>query len=248
MSRPRALVTGGLRRVGRQIALTLAQAGCDLIVTTRRDADGTGIVEEAAEHGAAVAIRRLDPGDPEQTEVAANTIVKEFDRIDILVHNASNYFPTPLTEASPGPALDLYKVNALSPLLLTKHLAPKLAASPLPGRGAVISMVDIHAMGRPRSGFAPYAMAKAALVEMVRSLARELAPEIRVNGVAPGVVAWPDEGYESDEASQETYLGRVPLARPGTPTDAAETVRWLAFNAHYTTGQIIRVDGGRWLT
>ena len=82
---------------------------------------------------------------------------------------------------------------------------------------------------------------------MVRTLARELAPAVRVNGVAPGVVAWPDQGRDADEASQQAYLARVPLKRAGTPEDAAEVVRWLALNAHYTTGEIVSVDGGRWL-
>ena len=88
-------------------------------------------------------------------------------------------------------------------------------------------------------------MSKAALVEMVRTLAIELAPEVRVNGVAPGVVAWPEEGYESDADAQRRYLKRVPMKRAGTPEDAAEAVRWLALEARYTTGEIVRVDGGR---
>jgi pteridine reductase len=108
-------------------------------------------------------------------------------------------------------------------------------------------MVDMHALGRPRMGMSAYAMSKAALVEMVRSLARELAPAVRVNGVAPGVVAWPESGYEADRAMQQRYLERVPMKRAGTPEDAAGAVRWLALEAPYVTGEIIRVDGGRWL-
>jgi pteridine reductase len=106
-------------------------------------------------------------------------------------------------------------------------------------------MCDIHAMGRPRKGFAPYSMSKAALAEMVRSLARELAPEVRVTGVAPGVVAWPEEGFESDPAAQAAYLRRVPLGRSGTPQEAAEAVRWLAMDATYVTGLVLPLDGGR---
>jgi pteridine reductase len=106
-------------------------------------------------------------------------------------------------------------------------------------------MADIHAMGLPRSGFSAYAMSKAALVELIRSLARELAPRVRVNGVAPGVVAWPEEGYEADEEAQRAYLKRVALERAGTPEDAAAAVAWLALDATYVTGQVIRLDGGR---
>lgn len=137
------------------------------------------------------------------------------------------------------------RVNALAPLLLTKHLAPLLTRSAMPGGGCVVCMCDIHAMGRPRTDFAAYSMSKAALAEMVRSLARDLAPGARAVGVAPGVVEWPDEGHESDEDSQQAYLKRVPLERAGTPEDAAEMIRWLALEATYVTGQVIPLDGGR---
>ncbi len=113
------------------------------------------------------------------------------------------------------------------------------------GGGAVVAMGDIHAMGLPRSSFAPYAMSKAALVEMVRSLARELAPRVRVNGVAPGVVAWPEQGYESDESAQAAYRRGVPPAGAGTPQAAAAAVAWLPLEGTYVTGQILRLDGGR---
>ena len=124
-----------------------------------------------------------------------------------------------------------------------------LGASEMRGGGSIVAMCDIHAMGEhglPRSrDFAAYAMSKAALAEMVRTLARELAPRVRVNGVAPGVAAWPDTGHESDAAAQQAYLGRVPLGRAGTPEECAEVVRWLALDATYLTGEIVRFDGGR---
>jgi pteridine reductase len=168
-------------------------------------------------------------------------------RCDVLVHNASVYGPTPLEMMSAETAQLFWKVNTLAPLLLTKLLAGRLAESTLPGGGAVVAMADIHAAGRPRRGFAAYSMSKAALVEMVQTLARELAPKVRVNAVAPGVVAWPEDGKES-EADKQAYLKRVPLERAGTPEEAAEAVRWLALEAHYTTGQVVRVDGGRFLS
>jgi pteridine reductase len=138
-----------------------------------------------------------------------------------------------------------YRVNAIAPLLLSKKLAGALSRSDLPGGGSIVAMADIHAMGLPRPGFIAYAMSKAALVEMVRALARELAPKVRVNGAAPGVVAWAPGEYEGNEAAQRAYLSRVPLERAGTPEDAGAVVRWLALEARYVTGQIIRVDGGR---
>jgi pteridine reductase len=136
-------------------------------------------------------------------------------------------------------------VNAVAPLLLTRGVVALLRESPLAGGGSVVCLCDIHAMGHPRKGFSAYAMSKAALAEMVRGLALELAPRVRVNGIAPGVVAFPESGYESDAAMQERYLKRVPLGRSGTPEDAAGAVTWLALEAAYVTGEIVRVDGGR---
>lgn len=244
-TRPVACVTGGARRVGRAIALELARRGCDLAVTYRRSGDAAGrLLGDAAAFGASVRVDRLELDDPEEVE-AYGAALGASSRVDILVHNASLYASTPLADQTAEGALRMFRVNALGPMLLTKQLAARLAASPLNGGGAVVGMADIHAMGLPRSGFAGYAMSKAALVEMIRSLARELAPRVRVNGVAPGVVAWPEEGHESDERAQEAYLKRVPLGRAGTPEDAAATVAWLALDAAYVTGQIIRLDGGR---
>ncbi|MBZ0173377.1 MAG: SDR family oxidoreductase, partial [Phycisphaerales bacterium] len=133
----------------------------------------------------------------------------------------------------------------LSPLALSAALAGALASSPLPGRGAIVAMLDIHAEGLPRAGHAAYAMSKAALGAMVRSLAVDLAPSVRVNGVAPGVVAWPEVGPEADPTMQERYLSQVPLGRAGAPQDAAGAVAFLALDAAYTTGHVLRVDGGR---
>ena len=248
-ARPIALITGAAKRVGRATALALAGAGLDVVVTYRSsDADARAAKAQIeGDHGVTVSLERLDLDDPQGAERWAGALAARLPRLDVLVHNASNYFPTALDETTAERASALYRVNALSPLLITKHLAPLLARSDRPGGGSIVCMGDIHAMGRPRSGFAAYAMAKAAVIEMTRSLAVELAPAVRVNALAPGVVKWPDEGYESDEASQQRYLSRVPLARPGEPADAAEVVRWLALDAHYITGIIVPVDGGRTL-
>jgi len=246
--RPTALITGGARRVGRATCLAFARAGCDLVVTYRTsEAEAESLVAEAGGHGASVRLERLDLSDLDETGALGKRLAADLPRLDVLVHNASIYQPTPLADLTPDEALRHYRVNALAPLLLTRDLAGRLAESPLPGGGSVVAMCDMHAMGRPRKRFSAYAMSKAALVEMVRTLARELAPRVRVTGVAPGVVAFPDEGHESSEAEQQAYLSRVPLERTGTPEDAAETVRWLALEARYVTGEIVRVDGGRWL-
>ncbi|MBS0195567.1 MAG: SDR family oxidoreductase [Planctomycetes bacterium] len=247
--RPIALVTGGARRVGRAIALALAKSGCDVVFTyNSSEDDARQLLGDLRKLGAECFAHRVDLLDLNAVDLFAAFLIEGIPRLDILVHNASVYTPTPLHDFAPEEAEQQFRINALAPLLLTSRLIPMLRESTLSGGGSVVAMVDIHAMGRPRRDFSAYAMSKAALAEMVHSLARDLAPHVRVNGVAPGVVAWPETGHESDEASQVKYLRRVPLERQGTPEDAAEAVRWLALDAKYTTGEIIRVDGGRWIT
>ncbi len=246
--RPIAVVTGGARRVGKAICTSLARAGCDLVLTYNTSVEAareTAI--ELTKLGAAVRLVRLPLEDLDAVHRAGTMLARDLPRLDVLVHNASVYGPTPLPMISAETALLFWKVNTLAPLLLTKHLAGRLTESTLPGGGAIVAMADIHATGRPRKEFVAYSTSKAALVEMVQTLARELAPKVRVNAVAPGVVAWPEGGTES-EAAKQAYLKQVPLERSGTPEEAAEAVRWLALDAHYTTGQVIRVDGGRFLS
>jgi pteridine reductase len=247
-NRPLALITGGVKRVGLAIGRTLAAYGCDLIITYRSQAhEAKAAAEELQRYGASVRTYRLDLDDLPAVDRAGELLAGELRRLDVLVHNASVYQPSPLAGLTPEAVMSSYRVNAAAPLLLTRRVAPLLAGSSLSGGGAVVAMCDMHVLGRPRKEFVAYSMSKAALVEMVRVLARELAPAVRVNGVAPGVVAFPESGHESTAEMQEKYLSRVPLRRSGTPEDAAEAVRWLAFDARYTTGEVVRVDGGRWL-
>lgn len=249
MSRPLALVTGGARRVGRAICLELARAGCDIALTYRRSADdAAATAAEVRQLGAAAQLFELDLADTSGIARACDSLAAGFARCDVLIHNASTYEPSPLKTLSPDRLMRDYAVNALAPAMLSRAFANHLSASTLPGGGAIVAMVDIHALGEhglPRKDFLSYAMSKAALMELVRSLARELAPRVRVNAIAPGVVAWPESGHESDAAAQAAYIKRVPLQRAGTPDDAAATVRWLALDAHYITGQVVRLDGGR---
>ncbi|MFN0012706.1 MAG: SDR family oxidoreductase [Phycisphaerales bacterium] len=255
--KPVAIVTGGTKRVGAATVRALAAAGCDVVITQR---GGNASDGASAVHAASV---ELDLSDLAAVERVGRELAHALPRVDVLVHNASVYAPTPLLSVSADEALAHYRVNALAPLLLSRTLAPRLSASALtcagPGAGgacvpiggAIVCMCDIHAMGetgRPRREFSAYSMSKAALLEMMLVLARELAPRVRVNAVAPGVVAFPDTGHESDAAAQARYLARVPLGRSGTPEEAAAAVRWLALEAGYCTGQVIRVDGGRALT
>lgn len=246
--RPLAMVTGGARRVGRAICLELARAGCDVLFTHRQSADDARtLIDELRALNAAAKTDQLDLNDCDAALRWGESVAAREPRVDVLVHNASVYAPTPFESLDAAEALRHYRVNALSPLLLSRAMAPALKRSALPGGGSVVAMCDMHAMGRPRAAFSAYSMSKAALIEMVRTLARDLAPRVRVNGVAPGVVAFPEEGYESDPDAQRRYIERVPLKRAGAPEDAATVVRWLALDATYVTGEIVRVDGGRWL-
>ncbi len=246
--RPLALITGAARRVGRACALELARSGCDIIFTYHSsEPDAESLAHELAGLGAEASFHRLDLSDLAAVEAFAAERADVLGALDVVVHNASVYEPSPLEEVTHESVLRQYRVNAAAPLILTARLAPLLRGSSLPGGACVVALADIHAMGRPRRNYAAYAMSKAALAEMVRSLARDLAPDVRVNGVAPGVVAWPESGDESDPDVQARYLRRIPLARAGQPDDAARAVRWLALEATYVTGEIVRVDGGRWL-
>lgn len=242
--RPIALVTGGAKRVGRAICLALAQRGLDILTTTHTTPPDD-LLRDLATRGAAAAALPLDLSDPQRVHAQAAALARDLPRLDVLVHNASTYEPSPLGALDPGQSARQMSVNALAPLALSAALAPLLAASPLPARGAIVAMLDIHAADQPRAGHAAYAMSKAALGALVRSLAIDLAPAVRVNGVAPGVVAWPDSGPDADPAMQARYLARVPLARAGTPDDAAAAVAFLALDAAYTTGHTLTVDGGR---
>lgn len=245
---PIALITGGARRVGREVALELARAGCDIVLTCLKSYDeGSALAREISAMGRTVWLKELDLAQPQAIAALADELSRTLPRLDILVHNASLYGPTPLEDLDPADAAAMYQVNALGPLLLTARLRTILADSPLKGGGCVITLTDIHAQGRPRRNFSSYLMSKAALDEMVECLARDLAPSIRVNAVALGVVAWPEADAEMSADEQRRYLKRIPLGRPGEPSDAASAVRWLALSAPYVTGATIRVDGGRWL-
>lgn len=249
-ARPLVVVTGAARRVGRAIALELAGVGCDLVLTYRNSADDMARTADEACRAAEDADRTIDcrtieadfDAAPHDWSAVAEAVA---DRpLAGLVHNASSYASSPFGAITADEAMRHYRVNALAPLLGTQQLADRLRGSTLPGGGAVICFSDIHALGRPRRNFASYAMSKAAANQVIHSLARDLAPDVRVNGIAPGVIAWPDDTAAEE---RQAYERRTPLQRSGSPDDAARLVRWLIFSAPFITGEIIRVDGGRWL-
>lgn len=253
-TRPIALITGATRpgRVGAACAEVFATAGFDLVLPTRSQAAPPN-ASALGQAGAATWSPTLDLADANALDAFSIDAARRLPRLDVLVLNASEYFSTPLPSLQIAETERLFRVNALAPLLLARGLAPLLAQSPRPGGGAIVAMSDVHALGgggqtaQPRRDFIAYAMSKAALAEMIIVLAKELAPSVRVNGIAPGVVGFPETGFESDAAMQARYLERVPMRTAGTPANAAEAVRWLALDAVYCTGVILRVDGGRGL-
>lgn len=228
-----ALITGGARRVGRAIARRLAKDGFHVAITYNNSkADAQLVADEIG----GVAIQ----ADLTKPELAISQIadgLASFDRLDVLVNNASLFEPTLLAHIDLELPRRLMAIHYESPLLLCKLFADRLRAS----RGHVINMVDAM-IERPAPQYIAYCASKAALWNLTLSLARELATEVTVNGIAPGVVEWPPN-YPQDE--KDKIMKRTPLGRVGSPTDVAETVHFLATTGTYITGQIIRLDGGR---
>jgi pteridine reductase len=238
-ARRTALITGGARRVGRHVALHLAERGWDVAVTYRRSARDASALAERVEGlgGECVLIEADFTNPPAAAAHVADIVSGRFARLDLLLHNASLYERGRLLETDHAQLRRLLAVHAETPVLLTQHLAHRLRAA----GGSVIVMSD-EQLDRPAPAYAAYSLSKAALENAVRSLARELAPEVTVNAISPGVVDWPDD-MPAD--ARERYLKRVPLARAGTPRDVANLVEFLCTGGRYITGQIIRLDGGR---
>jgi pteridine reductase len=243
----RALITGASRRVGRAIAVELAHAGFDLALTYRADRDGceeTARIAVDAARSAGMSVH----ADVAQLDLNAAAAVERFAQmaaaqpLDALIHNASTYRETPFGAITEADFAEMYRVEVVSPALLTQALAPALRRARLPIGGAVVFFSDIHALGRARPNFTPYLVAKAAVQSLAAQMAVELAPAVRVHCIAPGVIAWPD-GFPED--AKPTILSRTPLARAGTPDEAAKLVRFLVLEASYLSGDTIRIDGGR---
>jgi pteridine reductase len=241
--RPVALITGAGKRVGAVIARTLHAAGYDLALHCRHSVAETEALASELEQqrSASTLVLRAELARPDAPSALVDTLLAQFGRMDALVNNASAFYPTPLGTVTTAQWNELFASNAQAPFFLAQAATPALRAA----RGAIVNLVDIYAE-RPLADHPVYCMAKAALAAMTRSLALDLGPEIRVNGVAPGAVLWPSDG--KPYADQQALLARTPLERAGTPEDVAGAVLWLLRDAPFVTGQIIRVDGGRTLS
>ena len=242
---PAALITGSAKRLGRQTAITLHSAGYNVIIhcnTSRQAADE--LVHQLNQGRAnSAAVLEADLLDENRWALLAEDAIRCFGRLDLLVNNASSFFPTPIAQATTAQWQDLFGSNVKAPYFLSQALAAHLAQH----QGAIINMVDIHAE-KPLAGHSLYCMAKAALLMMTKSLALELAPTIRVNGIAPGAILWPPEqSVQLNEQDKAAILRQIPLQQLGSPEDIANTVLFLA-RSPYITGQILAVDGGRSLS
>ncbi len=241
-SRPVAVITGAARRLGAAIARRLHAAGYDLALHYRHSAaDMAALVAgfEAARPGSAFSLQADLAEYDRLPELVAHTVGR-YGRLDALVNNASAFSPTPLGTITPADWDAQFLINARAPLILAQAAAPHLKAA----RGAIVNLVDIYAE-RPLRDHVVYCMSKAALVAATRALALELAPEVRVNAIAPGAILWPEEGKA--EAAKSALLARTPLARTGSEDDIADAVLWLLQGASYTTGHVLPVEGGRLL-
>jgi pteridine reductase len=239
-----ALVTGGAKRVGAAVVRRLAQEGFNVAFTYHRsEQEAEALVDDLSFVHAGQRFLRIaaDLTDPRTSVPEVHLgFTQQFDRLDVLVNNASLYQPARLAEATVEQSRRLWAIHVEAPMLLCQSFAPLLRAR----RGHVVNMLDLLAE-RPWPQYLTYCASKGGLWTLTLALARELAPDVTVNGIAPGVVEWPAD-YPEEE--RQRYLKRVPLGRPGTPQDVAEAVLYLCTGGSYITGQVLRLDGGRSIT
>jgi pteridine reductase len=239
---PVVLVTGAARRIGAEIARTLHAAGASLMLHYRSSA--VPAMQLAAElnglrpGSAAMAAASLD--NVAAIDQLVGATLDRFGQLDGLVNNASSFFATPIGGITEGAWDDLMGSNLKGPLFLAQAAAPYLAAS----GGTIVNIVDVHAE-RPLKGYPLYCAAKAGLLGLTRALAVELAPQVRVNAVAPGAIEWPQGETDFPPDERVSIIDHTLLKRIGAPADIARTVKFLILDAPYITGQVINVDGGR---
>ena len=235
-----ALVTGAARRVGATIAHALHASGASVVLHYRSSAEEAAALAQQlndARPGTAT-LAQCDLLESSAVAELAHTAAKAFGGLDILVNNASSFYPTPLGDIDEDDWNDLIGTNLKAPLFLAQAAAPLLKDA----RGLIVNLADIHGM-KPLRRYPVYSIAKAGLIMLTKSLARELGPHVRVNAIAPGPILWPEDGL--DTALQEQIIDRTALKRPGSPEDVARACLFFATEAPYVTGQILAVDGGR---
>jgi pteridine reductase len=235
-----ALVTGSARRIGACTARTLHGRGCDLVLHYHGSADAADRLAaelNTVRSGSAVTVQ-ADLADGDAIDRLVAEVRSRTPRLDLLVNNASQFFPTTVGETSREQWDELMESNLAGPYFLTQALLPEIRAA----RGSVVNILDVHAI-RPMKRHAVYSMAKAGLQMMTLALAKELGPEVRVNGVAPGAILWPEN--DMAESERQKILEKIVLGKAGAPEDIASAVAYLGLDAPYVTGQVLAVDGGR---
>ena len=237
-----ALVTGGARRIGAAIARALHRRGLNVAVHYRRSRDEAQALArelDGERPGSAAAFGGdlLESGMPGRLVAG---VVSRFGALDVLVNNASTFYPTPIDTATEAQWDDLIGANLKAPFFLTRAAAKFLAAN----RGSIVNLADIHGRN-PIADHPAYCSAKAGLIMLTRALALDLAPEVRVNAIAPGIALWPESEGVHDARTRALAVESVPLRRIGSTGEVAAAVTWLALDAPYTTGEVLAVDGGR---
>ena len=235
------MVTGAAKRLGAEDARALHGAGANVVIHYHQSADEADALSlelnQRREHSAATVCTEL--GTKAQADYCVKQAVANWGQLDIVVNNASSFFPTPLGTVEEAQFQNLIASNLAAPLFITQAAMPALKQS----EGCVINMVDIHGL-RPHAHHSAYSAAKAGLIMLTKSLAKELAPNIRVNAIAPGAILWPEDD-PLDAAAIAAKTEKIPLKRSGTPQDIANLVVYLSSDlARYITGEIIKVDGG----
>jgi pteridine reductase len=236
------LVTGGARRLGAAICRRLHGSGAELFVHYRSAADEARALQAElnAKRGHSLALAQADLLKVSAAPELIKAAVKEFGRLDAVINNASTFYPTPVGEITEKEWDDLIGTNLKAPLFLAQAATAELRKT----HGSIVNIIDIHAE-LPMRNHAVYTAAKGGLLALTRALARDLAPEIRVNGVAPGTILWPEDEAWRDEVARQRIINQTALKRIGEPEDIAAAVQFLIADAPYVTGQIISVDGGR---
>lgn len=239
-----ALITGGAHRLGAAIARLLHAQGMKLVIHyLNSEAQAHALQQEL--HAVRPESVMLVRGDLNHSDKLLKNVVYEtvesFDRLDVLVNNAARFYPTPFGEVSEEQWNDLVGTNLKAPFFLSQAAAPHIRKQ----GGCILNIADIYG-DRPLARYPVYSIAKAGLIMLTKSLARELGPEIRVNAVAPGAILWPEAGL--DDMSKQRIISRTPLKRSGSPEDIARAALFLVRDADFISGQVLAVDGGRWVT
>lgn len=236
------LITGAAKRIGAVTAQWLHAQGATVVIHYHHAENEAKVLAQTlnAHREQSCFILQADLLELPQLPILIEQTVAFTGQLDVLINNASNYYATPLSTLTLEQWHELQTVNLTVPVFLAKAAAPYLKST----QGCIVNMVDIHGM-RPHSEYSAYGIAKAGLVMATQLLAKELGTEIRVNGVAPGAILWPEQGASNEH--QFNTLARTALKRAGTPEDIAKTISFLIQDAPYITGQIIAVDGGRLL-